>query len=123
MIVQTAPGIPMNAEVLKNYFRTLINMFFKILPLWEKKEPTLIEYMKSFQAELLGCKELVIAIREDAAFLSLISILQHLIDTPDCDVRAVKSEVFKAISICNRLKAEYLVFAENEQSDVEVGKL
>ena len=37
MMIQTTVGVPMDAMVLNNYFRTLINLFFKILPIKEKR--------------------------------------------------------------------------------------
>lgn len=107
MMIQTKVGVPMDAVILENYFRTLINLFFKILPIWESGESSLETYMKSLQAELLGCKELIEAIHNDPLFLSLISILQYLIDNPSLKVSTVKREVFRAISICNKLKARY----------------
>lgn len=112
MMIQTAAGVPMNGTVLNNYLRALINLFFKILPLWEDGEGSLPVYMKSLQTELLGCNEFVEAIHNDPLLLSLLSILQYLIDTPDCETSAVKREVFRAISICNKLKARYAVNAE-----------
>ena len=109
MMIKTTVGVPMDATILKNYFRALINLFFKILPIWESGESSLETYMRSLQAELLGCKELIEAIHDDPLFLSLISILQYLIDNPSVDVSVVKREVFRAISICNKLKARYAV--------------
>lgn len=109
MMIPTKAGVPMDAAVLSNYLRTLVNLFFKILPIWESGESSLDTYMRSLQAELLGCKELIDAIHADPMFLSLISILQYLIDNPSCEVPTVKREVFKAISICNKLKARYAV--------------
>lgn len=109
MMIQTTAGVPMDAKVLSNYLRTLINLFFKILPIWESGESSLNTYMRSLQAELLGCRELIDAINADPMFLSLISILQYLIDNPSCEITTVKREVFKAISICNKLKAKYAV--------------
>ena len=109
MMIQTTAGVPMDAKVLSNYLRTLINLFFKILPIWESGEESLDTYMRSLQAELLGCRELLEAIREDSLFLTLLSILQYLIDNPSCEIATVKREVFKAISICNKLKAKYAV--------------
>lgn len=109
MMIQTKVGVPMDAKVLNNYFRTLINLFFKILPIWESGESSLDTYMRSLQAELLGCKELIDAIHADSLFLSLISILQYLIDNPDCEIAVVKREVFRAISICNKLKSKYAI--------------
>lgn len=111
-MLQTSAGIQMDAAVLGNYFRTLINLFFKILPLKESKERSLETYMRSLQSELLGCKALVTAIHEDALFLSLISILQYLIDHPESEVAFVRREVFRAISICNKLNERYAVTQE-----------
>ncbi len=111
-MIQTSVGIQMDAAVLENYFRSLINLFFKILPLKESKERSLETYMRSLQSELLGCKALVVAIHEDSLFLSLISILQYLIDHPESDVAFVRREVFRAISICNKLKERYAVTQE-----------
>ena len=107
MMVETTAGMPIDAEVLHNYFRNLVNHFFKILPIREQNEESLTTYMQSLQAELLGCKGLMSAIQNDASYLTLLSILQYLIDNPECTVREVKREVFRAISICNKLKAQY----------------
>lgn len=108
-MIQTSAGVPMSATVLDNYLRSLINLFFKILPLKESGERSLETYMKSLQAELLGCNALVEVIHDDSMFLSLVSILQYLIDNPDCDVVFVRREVFRAISICNKLREKYAV--------------
>lgn len=107
MMVETTAGTSIDTEVLHNYFRSLVNHFFKILPIREQNEKSLTTYMQSLQAELLGCKGLVSAIQNDASYLTLLSILQYLIDNPECTVREVKREVFRAISICNKLKAQY----------------
>lgn len=108
MMIETTTGLPISNEILGNYFRNLVGHFFKILPMREANEGSLIVYMQSLQAELLGCKELVNIIKNDASYLTLLSILQYLIDTPECTVREVKREVFRAISICNKLRAQYL---------------
>ena len=107
MMVETTAGVPIDAEVLHNYFRNLVNHFFKILPIREQNEESLTTYMQSLQAELLGCKGLISAIQNDASYLTLLSILQYLIDNPECTVREVKREVFRAISICNKLMSQY----------------
>lgn len=112
MMIQTTVGVPMDTTMLNNYFRALVNLFFKILPIKESGESSLEVYMRSLQAELLGCKELIEAIHDDPLLLSLIAILQYLIDTPECEVSVVKREVFRAISICNKLKARYAVQQE-----------
>lgn len=108
MMIQTKVGVPMDAAILSNYLSAMINNFFKILPIKESGERSLDTYMQSLQAELLGCKELVEAIHNDSLFLTLLSILQYLIDNPECEVAVVKREVFHAISICNKLKSKYV---------------
>lgn len=97
-----------NQQLLYNYFKNLVNSFFKILPIKEEKPETLSVYMKSLQRELIGCKHLVTGMDEEPAFLSLLAILQYLIDYPECEQHEVRREVFRAISLCNKLKATYL---------------
>lgn len=104
-MIDTVAGTPVNPELLCNYFKNLVNQFFKILPIRESGESSLTTYMESLRAELLGCQELIGELRNDASYLTLLAILQHLIDNPECSVREVKREVFKAISVCNKLKA------------------
>lgn len=106
MMIDTVTGKPIQKKLLRNYFKNLVNQFFKILPIRESGEDSLTTYMQSLQAELLGCKSLIGELQNDASYLTLLAILQYLIDNPECSVGVVKREVFKAISICNRLKAQ-----------------
>lgn len=103
MIITINDG-PVSERLLQNYFQSLVNRFFKILPIRESGEETLTIYMRSLQCELLGCKELLPVLNDDAQFLTLAAILQYLIDTPNCPIKDVKREVFRAIHICNHLK-------------------
>jgi predicted transcriptional regulator len=57
-VVHTSVGEPLTGELLRNYFRNLVNQFFKILPMRENGEDSLCVYMTSLQAELIGCKSL-----------------------------------------------------------------
>ena len=111
-MIQTTTGIPIDETVISNYFRNLVNLFFKILPIRESGQESLDTYMRSLQIELIGCKEIIQAIQSDSMFLSLICILQYLIDHPSCEIRVVKREVFRAISICNKLKSRYAASTE-----------
>lgn len=108
--VNTSNGVPVPRSLVHNYFRNLVNQFFKILPMREKNEPSLGEYMRSFQFELLGCQNVVSDLNTNSQFLTLLAILQYLIDhvdDPELSNLAVRREVFRAISICNKLKALY----------------
>ena len=111
MIIETSTGVPMDARMFNNYMRSLVNRFFKILPIKENGEEygegSLEAYMKSLQAELLGYNELIFVIHDDPLLVSLLNILQYLIDNPECSLTIVRREVFRAISICNKLKAKY----------------
>lgn len=107
MMIHTTAGAPMDHAMLSGYLRSLVNRFFKILPIREDGESSLETYMRSLQAELLGCKALIIAINDDPLFVSLLGILQYLIDHPECSIVVVRREVFRAISICNKLNAKY----------------
>lgn len=107
-MIETVSDIPVTTALLENYFHNLVNRFFKILPMRENNEESLIIYMQSLQAELLGCKSFIPEMKENSLYLSLLSILQYLIDTPDCSIKEVKREVFGAISMCNKLISIYI---------------
>ena len=96
--------------LIKNYFKNLINQFYKILPIKESGEDTLQKYMESLMRELIGCGSLIDKINNDSLYLCLLCTLQYLIDN-NGDINVIRSEVFKSISICKKL--------ENKYSDVE----
>ena len=92
---------------LQNYMRSLVDRLFKILPLWEDGEETLPTYLDSLRLELLGFRSMMFALHHDQDYVTLIAIIQYLIDRPETSVRTVKREVFRAISICNKLSFKY----------------
>lgn len=106
-MMMTRHSDPVEPLLAGNYFGSLIDMVFKILPLWENREETLPVYIESLQAELSGFKSLVAAVSYDSMYLSLLSILQYLLDHPELEVTVVKREVFHMISLCNKLKVRY----------------
>ena len=99
-----------NAEVSKSMvasrLKHFINQFYKILPMRESNADTLQQYMLSLQREMIGLHSLILALENDGRYLSLLSILQYLIEH-ECDVRVVRAEVFKAIQIVNSLSQQY----------------
>ena len=108
-------------EFLANYFKTMVNHFFKILPMRENEDPSLQIYLESFQSELLGCKELIASLNADPQFITLLAILQYLIDTPECPFRSLRREVFRAISICNKMRAKYVTECGEVRHDERLG--
>ena len=104
--MKTRYEIELSRELLLNKLDDMVNQFYKILPLYENKSPTLHSYMESFMRELLGNKNLIDDLKNDGLYLTLLGTLQFLIDN-DCEVRVVKSDVFKAISIIKKLQKKY----------------
>ena len=97
-------------KLFENYLDRLVPRFFKILALNDDNNPTLTQYIKSFQRELIGSKNLVNVLNDDARFLTLISTMQFFIDSG-----VDNSEVKKCITISKQLKKHY--FSKDGDSD------
>lgn len=108
MIAETIRGVDIDGAVIENYFRTLVNLFFKILPIWESGDGSVSVYMETLQSEILGCSNLISELNNDGRFITLVSILQDLIDHPEYEHSRVRKGVFDAITVCNRIKAGYV---------------
>ena len=108
-----------DAELVRNWLMSLVSRVYKILPIRENNEATLGQYMKSLQREMLGTKALIRALDSDGRYMSIISILQYMIDYP-CDISVTRSEVFKAIDILKKLIATY---ADGGERDGRMGSV
>lgn len=91
---------------INTYLQFLINQFFKILPMKEADEPSLEKYIQNLQRELIGCKDLFPEFYNSESFISLISILEYMANN-NPNTAIVKSDVFKAISICKKISSNY----------------
>ena len=98
---------PLCEATLRNYFQYLVDHFFKILPMKEQGEDSVFVYMESLKFEILGFDNLFILTDYHPYVVSLLSILQRLIDDRSCEISVVRREVFHAISLCNKLKEKY----------------
>ena len=107
MKIQTLNDNPVNQDVILNYCGRLVNRFFKIIPMWEHHEASLPTYLDSLQIEMLGFRALVDDVEIGSAMLSLLSILQYMLDHPDMEFQVVRREVFRAISTCNFIQDVY----------------
>lgn len=104
--MMTVHEIEIENEMFVGRLKGLVNQFYKILPIRESGEPTLTKYILSLQREMLGYKALIVALHNDDQYLTLLSILQYMLDfEPSVDV--VRSDVFKAISILKKLEQKY----------------
>ena len=116
MKLPTTQGIPVDGESLCEYMQMLVGSFFKIIPIGESDDKSSLQtYLQSFQLELMGCQGLVLELKHEPLFISLISILQYFIDHPDISLVVLRRETFKAISICTKLKARYTTIAVGEE--------
>ena len=114
-MIETRMNTCIDNELVHSYFKSLVNSFFKILPMFENRESSLPTYLDSLQSELLGCGSFIPEFESEPQFLTLIAILQYMIDNPEEPVKKVRREVFKAISICNRMKTKYINEVSNNE--------
>lgn len=105
--VITRTGQTVQYDLIKNYFHDLVNRFFKILPMRENGEDSLPTYMRSLSIELIGGQDLIPGLNVNPSYLTLLSILEYLINTPDCEISDVRREIFHAISVCNKLEVYF----------------
>ena len=90
-----------------NYLNFLINRVYKILHISEDEPVTLKSYLDSLVLELLGSKDLILKLKKDASFLSLIATLQSLSEN-QYSHNVIRSEVFKCIDIIKKLIDRYI---------------
>lgn len=109
MNVDTSIGVPVSDRLVSNYFSTLVNQVYKILPMREAEQESLPKYIWRLEAELIGNQLLLPSVREDSYFASLLGILHFLGECGlVCQPAKVKQLVFEAIGICEKLKARYV---------------
>ena len=106
-MVQTITGKEIESTLLDNYFHVLVNRIFKILPMRENNEESLGTYLINLRDEMLGCQEMIPDIKTNSLYAGIMFTIQYLIDAPNCEVDDVKSKVFGAISMCNKIASSY----------------
>lgn len=104
--MNTKYGI-LNQSVAEKGFQQYVGKFFKILPMFEEKCPTLPQYVHSLNREMVGLSHLVNELENKEEFLTLVATLEGL-SRNDISVDEVKSDVFKSISILKKLKSKVM---------------
>lgn len=94
-------------KLFDNYLKFLVSKFFKILPIYETEKDTLEEYLSSLLIELSGNKSLIVELKNDPNFLSLLGTIQYLI-SEEYSHAVCKKEVFKCIKIVEKLQEKYI---------------
>lgn len=110
---------PVNEMLISRYMHKFIDKIFKILPMIENNEKSVIVYMESLQAELEGYEDLFKDANTDPMLVSLLSILQWLresVTNSNQPYKRIRREVFHAISVCKKLEDHYSAYNANEHS-------
>ena len=122
MNINTSLGFSVNSRLFENYFKTLVNQVYKILPMREAEMDSLQKYIWRLTAEIVGGAGLYPNLREDSYYASLLNILQYLSDHySECTVEQTKQLVFEGIHICEKLSARYSSDNECDNSSKEGG--
>lgn len=99
---------PIPLELYENYMERLTGRFFKILPLKDGQSITVNSYIESLLNELVGMRDLIIFLENDAQFEILLNTLNGLLIN-DINYR---TEILKCIPIIKSLKVKYCVKGE-----------
>lgn len=96
------------SNILKNYFDSLVNNIFKILPLYEEKNQGVSTYVDSLLFEINGLEDLI-DIEVSSEYISLINTLKSIkkeIDSNSSEHKVIKREVFKSIGILKNITSK-----------------
>lgn len=93
-------------EMIVNYKQRLIDKVFKILPMKEEGWDTWNLYIETLLYEFIGNQKLIKSLNNDPIFLSVISILNSLIDEEH--LPTVKRKVFSCIDLIEKLWVDCL---------------
>lgn len=94
-------------KTLALYFDRLVGRIYKILPLKEKCEITLPEYLDTLLTEMTGV-EILEELSAQPYYVSIVATVTFLAhNINNCDDTKVKREVFRLINICKKLRSHY----------------
>ena len=109
-MIETTIGVLVDEAEIANYFDSLVNKIFKILPIIENREESITVYMESLGVELKGFRSLIPPVGEDPSYLSLLSIFKWLSDNvndSENQFKVIRREVFHAISLCKKMYTHF----------------
>lgn len=87
---------------MEKYLTSLSHKIFKILPMFEDKEPTLSTYINSLKIEMIGYMSIKPEIKENESYQTALNIIGYL-ENGEYDMRLCKREVFKAKNIIDSM--------------------
>lgn len=86
------------------YLESLIGKLFKILPMREAESTSLKDYLDSLWLEMSGAYLSSDVLQADSDYIAMLNILRYLA-VYEVSVKQCKREVFKAIGLCEKVKA------------------
>ena len=108
MSIETSIGFEVRPKLLENYFRTLVNQVYKILPMREAGVRSLGKYIWRLSAEIAGGAGLYPHLQDDPYYASLLNILQYLNEHGgECTIEQTKQLVFEGIGLCEKMAGKY----------------
>lgn len=108
MDIKTKYGDIIFPTLLIDYFKTLTNEIYKILPLWEQKCGTLSIYIETLLIELSGANRTIFL--KDKIFLQLISNLEPLMHIQDHKI--YRRQVLKCTNLCKKMIEKIILEVE-----------
>jgi hypothetical protein len=89
-------------EMLLAYVNGMISKVYKMMPMKQYGTETLPKYIESTLSEFVGQKELVDKLRNDEIFLTILGILENLLNQDD--FKKFRSDIFKVINLIEKIK-------------------
>lgn len=126
MTISTSLNISLDYSMWDKYLSSLINKFFKILPILENSEDSIDAYLESLQSELSGLQMLVVELGNDPSYISLLAVLSWIAESAspkngsdEVSFKRIRREVFHAISICKKIKEHYENAMASDNTEVD----
>lgn len=94
-------------KMFVNYLDYLIGKVYKMLPMRENKDDTLVEYMESIIREMIGNQQLMGEIKYDARFQSVINKLEYLTFKKDVDFKVFRKDILDSLPLLKEIKEQY----------------
>jgi hypothetical protein len=89
-------------EMLVTYVNGMVAKIYKMMPMKEQGIKSLSKYIEATLRELVGQKELIDKLKSNEEFLSILGILEGLLNQEDFS--KFRSDVFKIITLIEKLK-------------------
>jgi len=93
-------------KMFGNYLKYLINKVWKILPMYEENNSTLIPYLKKLQMELTGNLELIKELQYDGNLQTILNNIECII-AYDINHTECKKMVLDSIALIKLLQKRY----------------